>query len=91
MIDFPATAQVVSFDLRSIAPFPQTVQIWHDGRVIDQRSTRGDEWFSLRYAPLRSVAGKRFRRFEIRVEPTWTPPGDPRELGVMVSNVTWSP
>jgi hypothetical protein len=87
----PADASVVAFDVRGLAPFPQTLQVRHDGQLIEQVPIARPEWLTLRYVlPLAPAAGK-YRRFELRVTPTWSPRDDPRQLGVMLGPVTWSP
>jgi hypothetical protein len=37
-----------------------------------------------------SPAAGRYRRFELRVAPTWSLRDDPRELGVMLGPVSWT-
>lgn len=83
----PDTAKVVSFHVRSVAPFSQTLQVKYAGRVIQQVSLSDHDWRPLRYVLPRMSSREPFRRFELLVTPTWEPLDDARELGVMVSAI----
>lgn len=86
----PAGARVVTFDLRSVAPHPQTVQVRHAGQVIQQLVLSDQQWHTLRY--LLPTVGRHggYRRFELQVTPTWRPLEDNRELGVMLGERRWT-
>lgn len=85
----PARARAVRFTLRGAAPFPQTLRVVHDGRVIDVVRLDDHFWRTLRYVLPQARDGVRFRRFDLHVTPAWRPAGDPRDLGVMVRSVEW--
>ena len=85
----PAHARVVSIEIRAIAPFPQAVRVYHEGLLIDQVVLNDQAWHTLRFVSPLATPRHRFRRFELRVEPTWHAPDDPRELGVMVGAISW--
>lgn len=87
----PAGARVVTFDVRTVAPWPQTLQIRHGGRLIQQVVLSDQQWHTLRY--VLPEVGRRggYRRFELQVSPTWTPSEDNRELGVMLGPRSWTP
>jgi hypothetical protein len=85
----PARARAVRFTLRAAAPFPQTLRVVHDGRVVDLVRLDDHLWRTLRYVLPQARDGVRFRRFELHVTPAWRPAGDPRDLGVMVRSVEW--
>lgn len=85
----PAAARAVRFTLRAAAPFPQTLRVVHDGRLVDVVRLDDHLWHTLRYVLPRTREGVRFRRFELHVTPAWRPADDPRDLGVMVRSVDW--
>jgi O-antigen ligase len=90
MFHVPAAAKVVTFQVRSLAPFPQTVQVRHANQVIQQVQLADQDWHVLRYVLPMATPRDRFRRFELSVHPTWRPPNDTRELGVMLGSIGWS-
>jgi O-antigen ligase len=85
----PAGARTVQFTLRAAAPFPQTLRVVHDGRVVEIVRFDDHHWRTLRYVLPQAREGVRFRRFELHVTPAWRPADDPRDLGVMVRSVEW--
>jgi O-antigen ligase len=89
VVDIPAAARVASLEMRAIAPFAQRVEIWYEGRLIHRASLAGAGWQMFRYVMPQSHRGT-FRRFELRVHPTWRPAGDSRDLGIMLGTTTWS-
>ena len=89
VLHVPASASAVAFELRSLAPMPQTVTLLVDDSVADTLVLRDHEWHVLRYlVPHRRGTG-RFGRLEMRVTPAWRPPGDGRELGVILRGFRW--
>ncbi len=86
----PADAATLTLPIRTIAPMSQAVSILHDGRLVDKIVLADHEWHEPRYLLTRIKNGQRFHRFDIRVSPTWHPPDDPREMGVMLGSYRWS-
>lgn len=84
----PSNAQAVTFQVRSVAPFPQTLRIKYAGQVIQELLLSDHEWRLLRYVLPRMSSREPFRRFELIVDPTWEPADDARELGVMVAAIS---
>jgi len=91
VLHVPAAARAVAFELRSLAPAPQTVTMLVDGREADTLVLDDHAWRPLRYLVPRRRSTGRFVRIEIRVWPTWRPPGDGRELGAMIRDFRWEP
>ncbi len=83
----PADSRVISLPVRSVAPFAQHLTVLLDGAVADRIVLADHDWHVTRYRLPSRQAGPRFYRVELQVEPTWVPPRDPRELGVMVGHV----
>jgi hypothetical protein len=86
----PADARVITVEIRSLAPVPQTVRVYHAGHLIEQVAFHDQGWRTLRFVSPLAAPRQPYRRFELRVEPTWYAPGDPRELGVMLGAVAWT-
>jgi O-antigen ligase len=86
----PADARAVTLNLRSLAPFPQRVQVHLDGAMADELALREHDWHLVRYVLPRRDPSVRYYRFDLRVTPTWSPPDDPRTLGVMVAGLSWA-
>jgi hypothetical protein len=82
----PLQATRFSAEIRSTAPFPQTVELRFDDRVVDRVVLREPIWRPIRYGGRVWILP---RRIELRVWPTWQPPGDGRRLGVMVRQIDW--
>jgi O-antigen ligase len=88
----PAGSRAFVVRVRRLAPFAQRLVVVHDGRTIDEIDLPEGAWHTLRYLTPRSAPpGTRFHRIDLRVAPTWHPPGDGRELGVMVGDVRAEP
>ena len=81
----PREARMLAFKIRSVAPFPQQVEVLVRDTPVARFSLTDHGWREARYT-LPPPRGAGHHRIEIRVSPTWTPPNDPRELGAMV---TW--
>lgn len=86
----PSDARVLTLQVRSTAPFDQTLQVRHADMVIQEVPLGDHGWHPLRFVLPQSNARERFRRFELRVSPTWRPADDDRELGVMIGSIRWS-
>ena len=88
---FPVAAEVVQMEVRHLAPFPQTVDVFLDGSPIGRLMMQEYVWVPLRYGGLRPPRRTRakFRRLELRVSPIWRPSNDARELGVQVRGFSW--
>jgi O-antigen ligase len=89
-IDVPSQARVVTLEARARAPFPQTIQVWIDGRHVDNVPAIAAQWVPLRYVFAAEGSSRRYVRLELRIGPPWRAPDDGRELGVMVRNITWA-
>jgi hypothetical protein len=76
--------------IRSLAPMPQTVTVSRDGRIVDRVSLTDHVWHELRYVLPADRSDERYVRFDLEVAPTWRPPNDPRELGVMLGTYRWT-
>ena len=76
----PAGATTYSVELRSVAPFPQQVEITACGK--EQEVTLSDQAWRRVTGPANCGAGL----VEIEVVPAWRPPAEERLLGVMVSS-----
>jgi O-antigen ligase len=78
----PPTATSLKLRLRSIAPFNQTVQVLVRGALVFKSELGHGSGIEIRpvLPPVRSGG---YQRIEILVSPTWRPPTDARELGVM--------
>ncbi len=87
----PADARVVTFRVRSLAPFEQMLQVRHAGQLIQQVRLADHSWHVLRFVLPPTAPRDTYRRFELVVDPPWRPPDDPRDLGVMMSGLEWSP
>lgn len=87
----PAAARVVTFRVRSLAPFEQVLQVRHGGQLIQQVRLADHDWHVLRFVLPSTAPRDTYRRFELLVDPPWRPPDDPRDLGVMMSGLEWSP
>jgi hypothetical protein len=83
----PADQATLAFSLRSLAPFPQTVDITFDGRPADRLRLADHNWHDQRYLLPRGGRDRRFYRIELQVSPVWQPRHEDRELGVMVGVV----
>jgi hypothetical protein len=86
----PADAATLTLPIRTIAPMPQSVTILRDGRMVDKITLSDHAWHELRYVLTGSRSGERFHRFDIQVSPTWRPPNDPRDIGIMLGGYRWS-
>jgi O-antigen ligase len=85
----PSNAQILEFNLRSLAPFEQTVTVVLDGSVADRLKLGDHAWHPERYPLPHRQAASRYRRVELVVSPVWQPSTDPRTLGVQLKDLGW--
>jgi hypothetical protein len=85
----PTSARSLQWSLRSLAPFPQKVVVLQNGVVVDELKLVDHSWREFRYVLPDRASSQRFHRFELQVSPTWVPPDDTRELGVVVGDWSW--
>jgi O-antigen ligase len=83
-LDLPCSAKSITVPVRSLSNVPQNVEILVNGRMIDRVALVDHNWRELKYPLPRSPWYMRSNCVELRVDPTWHPPGDTRQLGVMV-------
>jgi hypothetical protein len=83
-LDLPCSAKTMTVPVRSVANVPQFVEILVNGRMIDRVALSDHNWRDLRYPLPRSPWYAHSHCVELRVDPLWSPPGESRELGVMV-------
>jgi O-antigen ligase len=83
----PRQATTLSFELQSLAPVPQVVEVRFDDRVIDRIVLETHDWRRVVY-PLSRMQTLP-RRLELSASPAWQPPGEPRDLGVRVRRIRW--
>jgi O-antigen ligase len=81
----PADRTTLRFSVRSLAPFPQTVDVIFDGRPADRLRLVDHNWQERQYVLPSGARGREFYRVELHVSPVWQPRHDDRELGVMVA------
>jgi hypothetical protein len=87
----PADARTLVIPLRRIAPTEQTVRVRLDGRLVDELLLGDQAWRTVRYSLPPTRDGRRFRRVELLVSPTWEPDTDARRLGIMLGDYRWEP
>jgi hypothetical protein len=87
-VTVPRQATALSFDLRSLAPGPQVVEVRLDDRLVDRVSLPDHAWRHVEYplGKLRELP----RRLQFSVQPTFREPGGTRELGVGVRRLRWA-
>jgi len=83
----PRQATALSFELRSLSPVPQVVEVRFDGRTVDRIVLETHDWRTVAY-PL-SRLHTLPRRLELSASPPWQPPGEARDLGVRVRRIRW--
>jgi hypothetical protein len=86
-VTVPRQATALAFDLRSLAPGPQVVEVRLDDRLVDRVQLGDHAWRHVEY-PLGKLKDLP-RRLQISVQPTWREPGGTRELGVGVRRIRW--
>jgi hypothetical protein len=86
-VTVPRQATALSFDLRSLAPGAQVVEVRLDDRLVDRVQLADHGWHHVEYplGKLRDLP----RRLQLSVQPTWREPGGTRELGVGVRRIRW--
>jgi hypothetical protein len=76
----------LSMDVRTLAPFTQAVEIQLDGVTVDRLSLNDHAWHRVTYRlPQRATETHGYHRVDLIVSPTWHPPTDDRDLGVMLA------
>jgi O-antigen ligase len=81
----PSSDQQLTLQVRSVAPFQQTVSIKLNGAEIDRLTLTDHAWRPLRYQLPPRVRESAYYKVELEVGPMWRPPNDGRELGVMLA------
>lgn len=81
----PPTTATLAIRMRALAPFPQTVRVFVRDAQVAEITPPAGAWVSTRIV-LPRPRGHEYHRIEVRVSPTWKPPNDGRDLGVML---TW--
>jgi hypothetical protein len=86
-VTVPRQATALSFDLRSLAPNAQVVEVRLDDRLVDRVQLGDHGWHHVEYplGKLRELP----RRLQFSVQPTWREPGGTRELGVGDRRIRW--
>ena len=85
----PPDARAFEMKIRSIAPMPQTVTFLSGDRVLDKvMLPRDQSWITLKQS-LPPSGNPAMKWVELRVDPSWTPRGEGRTLGVQTRDVTW--
>lgn len=87
----PAGSRTFVLTMRSLAPFSQSVAVMLNGARVDALTFDDHEWRTSRYRLPESPRVARFHRFDLVVTPTWQPPNDNRELGILLGDVSWAP
>lgn len=86
-VSVPRQATALSFELQSLAPTPQVVEVRFDDRVIDRIVLESHDWRRVEY-PLSRMQTLP-RRLELSASPAWQPPGAPHDLGVRIRRIRW--
>jgi hypothetical protein len=90
-LHIPSGARGVELTVRSVSPTPQTVDVEIHGSIVERVVLGNHEWRTLRY-PIRAPAKSTSSAVDwvvLRVDPTWRPPRDGRNLGVMTRDLKW--
>ena len=80
----------MQLQVRSIAPTPQTVTLSIADREVAKVTLSDQSWMTLRQ-PLPKDASGDATWVELRVDPTWRPRGETRQLGVQTRELIWTP
>ncbi len=80
----PSERASLTFEVRSLAPFAQTMAVRLNGADVDRIALTDHAWHRVSYVMPRHDRLARYHRVELFIDPTFTPPGDGRELGVML-------
>ncbi len=84
----PPEARAFEMKIRSIAPMPQTVTFLAGDHVLDKVTLSDQSWITFKQN-LPSDANPATKWVELRVDPSWTPRGEGRALGVQTRDVSW--
>ncbi len=79
----PAGARRVRIPVRNLSPQVQRLDVAVDDRPADRRRLESGPWVTLDYR-LPPRPDERGHAIRLHVSPTWRPPGDGRELGVVI-------
>ena len=85
----PPGAHQLQLKVRSIASTPQTVTLLVGGRTVESVTLRDQSWVTL--SPNLQPATDGPLWVEMRVDPSWRPPGTARPLGVQTRDLKWNP
>ena len=86
----PPDARGMQLQVRSIAPTPQTATLSIGGRELARVTLSDQSWVTLK-TPLPKAADAESAWVELRVDPTWRPRGETRDLGVQTRELSWTP
>lgn len=85
----PADSQRVEFSVRTVAPLAQDVDVLLGGQRVERLRLDDHAWRTLRYE-LPKAAPQAYVELVLDVRPAWRADNDPRELGVMVRDLSFS-
>jgi hypothetical protein len=85
----PSDARQFELKIRSIAPTPQTVTLLAGEREVDTLTLRDQSWVTVTRDLPPENGGSRW--VQLRVDPSWRPPGTARPLGVQTRDLKWNP
>lgn len=80
----PSRDADVTLEVRSLAPFPQTISVRFNDVEIDRLTLVDHNWRASRYPVPPRVKDAPYLKIELEVTPIFRPDGDARELGVML-------
>jgi O-antigen ligase len=80
----PPSTTVLTLRVRALAPYPQTVRVLVRNAEVGKIDPPNGAWVSTRIV-LPRPRDAEYHRIEVLVSPTWKPPNDGRELGVMLA------
>jgi O-Antigen ligase len=80
----PPSTSTLTLRLRALAPFRQTIRVFVHNAQVAEITPPDAAWVSTRIV-LPKPRGGEYHRVELLVSPTWTPPNDGRQLGVMLA------
>ncbi len=84
VIYLPSDIRSITLPVRNMTPNTETVRIYLDGRLAEERVLPHGPRTELTYEVPPALRHGRWLRLTLEVDPTWQPPGDPRVLGILV-------
>lgn len=84
VIYLPSDIRSVTLPVHNMTPNTETVRIYLNGRLADERILPHGPRTDLTYQVPPHLRNGRWLRLTLEVEPTWLPPGDSRQLGILV-------